>query len=92
MSIETHKFNLKHLPFSPTKNPLLDGFTVNAKRKQIRTGGAKEMIDPKTGEVNQAIIIEEHELDEIHFVKVFTAGITCFNGGVCHSGGRCCSY
>lgn len=75
MSIATHKFNLKHLPFSPIKNPLLDGFTVNAKRKQIRTGGAKEMIDPKTGEVNQAIIIEEHELDEIHFVKVFTAGI-----------------
>lgn len=33
------------------------------------------MIDPATGEVGNAVIIEEEELDEIHFVKVFTAGI-----------------
>ncbi|KIH49048.1 hypothetical protein ANCDUO_20878 [Ancylostoma duodenale] len=69
------KINLRKLPFSPTVNPLLDGFTVQAKRKQIRTGGVKEMVDIKTGEVSQAVIIEEQELDEIHFVKVFTAGI-----------------
>lgn len=75
MSNQQPKFNLKHLPFSPVKNPLVDGFTVNAKRKQVRTGGVKDMIDVKTGEVSQAVIIEEQELDEIHFVKVFTAGI-----------------
>lgn len=75
MSIEKPKFNLKRLPYSPVKNPLVDGFTVQAKRKQVRTGGTRDMIDPKTGEVNQAVIIEEQELDEIHFVKVFTAGI-----------------
>lgn len=75
MSNDKPKFNLKHLPFSPVKNPLVDGFTVNAKRKQVRTGGVKDMIDVNTGEVNQAVIIEEQELDEIHFVKVFTAGI-----------------
>jgi hypothetical protein len=75
MSNNQQKFNLKHLPFSPVKNPLVDGFTVMAKRKQVRTGGSREMIDPKTGEVNQAVIVEEQELDEIHFVKVFTAGI-----------------
>ena len=33
------------------------------------------MIDTNTGEINQAVIIEEQEIDEIHFVKVFTAGI-----------------
>lgn len=75
MSIDKPKFNLKRLPYSPVKNPLVDGFTVQAKRKQVRTGGTRDMIDPKTGEVNQAVIIEEQELDEIHFVKVFTAGI-----------------
>lgn len=75
MTNDQQKFNLKHLPFSPVKNPLVEGFTVNAKRKQVRTGGVKDMIDLKTGEVNQAVIIEDQELDEIHFVKVFTAGI-----------------
>ena len=69
------KFNLRKLPFSPLSNPLVDGFTVMAKSKQIRTGGVKSMIDPSTGEINQAVIVEDIELDEIHFVKVFTAGI-----------------
>jgi hypothetical protein len=75
MSDKPIKFNLRKLPFSPVKNPLVDGFIVNAKKKQVRTGGVKEMIDAKTGEISQAVIIEEQELDEIHFVKVFTAGI-----------------
>lgn len=74
-STTAKKINLRKLPFSPTVNPLLDGFTVQAKRKQVRTGGVKEMVDMRTGEVSQAVIIEEQELDEIHFVKVFTAGI-----------------
>jgi hypothetical protein len=75
MSDKPTKFNLRKLPFSPLRNPLVDGFIVNAKMKQVRTGGVKEMIDVKTGEISQAVIIEEQELDEIHFVKVFTAGI-----------------
>ncbi len=69
------KFNLRKLPFSPDRNPLVDGFTVKAKRKQVRTGGVQDLINPGTGEVRQAVIVEEQEVDESQFVKVFTAGI-----------------
>jgi hypothetical protein len=75
MSVQRHKFNLKKLPFSPTKNPLVDGFSMTTRNKQVRTGGVQQLIDPKTGEVQQAVVVEEQELDDINFVKVFTAGI-----------------
>ena len=75
MTEPEHKFNLKKLPFSPTRNPLVDGFTIRTKVKQVRTGGVQEMVNPSTGEVNNAVIIEDQELDDVHFVKVFTAGI-----------------
>ena len=69
------KFNLRKLPFSPSRNPLVDGVTIKTKQKQVRVGGMREMTDMSTGEVSQAVIVEEQELDDIHFVKVFTAGI-----------------
>jgi hypothetical protein len=69
------KFDLRRLPFSPVKNPLVDGVTIKTKQKQIRVGGVREMTDMTTGEISQAVIVEEQELDDIHFVKVFTAGI-----------------
>lgn len=75
MTESKHKFNLKKLPFSPTKNPLADEFVVTTKKKQVRVGGVQSMIHPSTGEVENAVIIEEQELDDVHFVKVFTAGI-----------------
>lgn len=75
MSQDKPKFNLRKLPFSPTKNPLVDGVTLKTKHKRVSAGGVREMIDPKTGEVQNAVIVEEMEVDETHFVKVFTAGI-----------------
>lgn len=69
------KFNLKKLPFSPTKNPLLDGVTLKTRNKRVTAGGVQEVINPKTGEICNAVIVEEEEVDETHFVKVFTAGI-----------------
>lgn len=33
------------------------------------------MVNPETGEVKRALIVEEIEVDETHFVKVFTSGI-----------------
>ena len=75
MTDTKHKFNLKKLPFSPVKNPLVEGFQMKTKTKQVRTGGVKELIDPTSGEVHNAVIVEQEELDEVHFVKVFTAGI-----------------
>jgi hypothetical protein len=71
---EQPKFNLKKLPFSPVKNPLAESFQMTTKTKLVRTGGAQEMAD-EHGEIHNAVIVEEEELDDIHFVKVFTAGI-----------------
>ena len=48
---------------------------MQTETKQVRTGGVKELIDPTSGEVHNAVIVEQEELDEVHFVKVFTAGI-----------------
>jgi len=72
---EKPKFNLKKLPFSPQRNPLVDTFTLKTKKKAVSTGGAKALINAETGEVHQAVIVEDVELDESQFVKVFTAGI-----------------
>lgn len=33
------------------------------------------MANPATGEISNAVIVEQVEVDETHFVKVFTAGI-----------------
>lgn len=75
MSNEQPKFNLRKLPYSPVKNPLIEGVTIRTKQKQVRVGGVQAMANMTTGEVSQAVIVEDQELDDIHFVKVFTAGI-----------------
>lgn len=74
MTTEVQKFNLKRLPYSPTVNPLMDGFTMRTKKKLVHTGGAREITDSQ-GEIHNAVIVEEQELDDLHFVKVFTSGI-----------------
>ena len=74
MSEEVTKFNLKKLPFSPTVNPLVSEFTMTTKRKRVQTGGVRQLVD-KHGEIHNAVIVEEEELDDLHFVKVFTSGI-----------------
>lgn len=75
MSNTSPKHNLRKLPFSPTVNPLMEGFAVKIKSKQVRTGSRKDMVDAKTGEIQSAVIVEDVELDDAHFVKVFSAGI-----------------
>lgn len=72
---DERKFNLKKLPFSPVKNPLMDGYTMTTKNKMVRTGAASEMLNPRTGEMQQAVVVEEQELDDSQFVKVFAAGV-----------------
>lgn len=71
---EEIRFNLRNLPFSPTVNPLLSGFSMQTKVKRVQTGGVREFIDDQ-GVIHNAVIVEEEELDDLHFVKVFTAGI-----------------
>lgn len=75
MTLQQQKFNLKKLPFSPTRNPLLDGVTLRTRNKRVSAGGVQDVVNPRTGEVHSAVIVEEEEVDETHFVKVFTAGI-----------------
>lgn len=74
MTVKVQKFNLKRLPYSPTVNPLMDGFTMTTTKKLVHTGGAREITDSQ-GEIHNAVIVEEQELDDLHFVKVFTSGI-----------------
>ena len=47
---------------------------MRSKKKLIHTGGAREITDSQ-GEIHNAVIVEEQELDDLHFVKVFTSGI-----------------
>jgi hypothetical protein len=47
---------------------------MRTKNKLVHTGGAKEITDVH-GEIHNAVIVEEQELDDLHFVKVFTSGI-----------------
>jgi hypothetical protein len=75
MTIEKQKFNLKKLPFSPMVNPLVERFTMTTTKKRVHTGGIRQLVDASTGEIHDAVIVEEEELDDLHFVKVFTAGI-----------------
>lgn len=75
MTMTRQKFNLKRLPFSPNKNPLLNGVSLRTRNKRVSAGGVQEVVNPRTGEVHSAVIVEEEEVDETHFVKVFTAGI-----------------
>jgi len=75
MTKEVQKFNLKKLPYSPKVNPLMEGFTMRTKQKMVHTGGVREITDATTGEIHNAVIVEEQELDDLHFVKVFTSGI-----------------
>lgn len=75
MSNEIKKFNLRKLPFSPRENPLLDGVTLKTRNKRVSAGGVQSVVKPATGEVVNAVIVEEIEVDETHFVKVFTSGI-----------------
>lgn len=69
------KFNLRNLPYSPDKNPLFEGVRFNNKMKSVAAGGLNHLVDAGTGEVHQAVIVEEQEVDETQFVKIFTAGI-----------------
>lgn len=75
MSVQIQKFNLRKLPFSPSKNPLVAGVTLRKRSKNVTAGGVREMVDPSSGEISNAVIVEQIEVDETHFVKVFTAGI-----------------
>ena len=72
---EKPKINLKKLPFSPTVNPLLDGFVMKVKNKQVLTGRSAVITQQKKGQGERAVIMQDEALDDATFVKVFATGI-----------------
>ncbi len=68
--------NLKKLTYNPNHNPLLDASTLETKRRYVRTGSGKDLVDPMTGEVvSVATIHTIEEKDDAQFVKIFAAGV-----------------
>lgn len=68
--------NLRKLEYSPNHNPLLDPSTIETKRRYVRSGRGKDLVDPLTGEVQAVSTIHSvEEKDDAHFVKVFAAGV-----------------
>lgn len=68
--------SLRGLEFSPDENPLLEPQDIQIKRRLVKTGGKRELVDPVTGEISgvSAIYTIENKDDE-EFVKVFADGV-----------------
>lgn len=68
--------NLRRLEYSPDANPLVEGHAISLKRREVRTGLKRDLVDPKSGEIAAAATIHTIEtVDDEHFVKVFSAGV-----------------
>jgi hypothetical protein len=67
--------------YSPDHNPLLEPTLVETKRRYVRAGRGKDLVDPLTGEVSAiATIHTVEERDDAEFVKVFAAGVQAMYG------------
>ena len=67
--------------YSPDHNPLLEPTLVETKRRYVRAGRGKDLVDPLTGEVSAiATIHTVEERDDAEFVKVFAAGVVAAFG------------
>ena len=68
--------NLRELQYSPDENPLLVPQEIEVKRRRVKTGTKRELLDPTTGEVTSvAAIYSIEEKDDEEFVKVFSDGV-----------------
>ena len=62
--------------YSPDYNPLIDPSTVETKKRYVRAGRGKDLVDPLTGEVTAVSTIHTvEERDDAEFVKVFAEGV-----------------
>lgn len=71
--------NLRKLDelYSPKINPLLDRVEIKTKRKAVKSGLIKNMINTDTGEIEQHSIVEIfEEKDQEHFVRIFADGVS----------------
>jgi hypothetical protein len=69
--------NLKKLEYFPSVNPLVEPRQVAVKKRYVRTGVRKDLVDIQTGEVTAVSTIHQVEdRDDAEFVKVFAAGVS----------------
>lgn len=67
--------------YSPDRNPLIEDNAVLTKRRYVRTGRSRDLVDPQTGEVSAVATIHTvEERDDAEFVKVFAAGVQAMYG------------
>lgn len=68
--------DLRKLAFSPEENPLVEPQEIKTRKRHVKTGVKRELVDRDTGEVHaQSVIHKITEYDPETFVKVFAAGI-----------------
>lgn len=68
--------NLRELRFSPDINPLLEPQAVELRRRVVRAGRGRDLVDPITGEVEAVAAVHTVEtVDDGQFVKVFADGV-----------------
>lgn len=68
--------NLRDLRFSPDENPLLEPREIEVKRRRVKTGERRELMDPETGEITGVTAVYTIEdKDDEEFVKVFADGV-----------------
>lgn len=73
--------SLRSLEYSPHVNPLMEGQSVEVKRRFVSGGLKRDLVDPLTGEISGASVIREVvEKDDAEFVKVFAGGISAAFG------------
>ena len=69
------KINLRALEYSPNRNPLAE-FSIDVKKRRVKTSSAKNFVDPDTGELaSVAAVYTFEERDDKEFVKVFAEGV-----------------
>ena len=67
--------------YSPDRNPLIEDNAVITKKRYVRAGRSRDLVDPMTGEVSAVATIHTiEERDDAEFVKVFAAGVQAMYG------------
>ena len=75
------EIDLRRLPYSPDKNPLMDPQEVKTRHRRIRSSRGDELMNTATGEISHVSAIHQiEELDESQFVKIFPAGVAAAYG------------
>lgn len=68
--------NLRELKFSPESNPLLEPTEIEVKRRRVKTGESRSLVDPDTGELTHvSAVYTIEDKDDEEFVKVFSDGV-----------------